>query len=72
MLGLHATVTHGCITSVPSPANRGRAPVRPVASVWDAMVKRDLLEEVPGVNCQERSQAELLETLEVTLREASS
>jgi hypothetical protein len=54
--------------------------VRPVASVWDAMVKRDLrahwwigwIEEVPGVNCQERSQAELLETLEVTLREASS
>ena len=28
------------------------------------------VEEVPGVNCQERSQAELLETLKVTLREA--
>lgn len=26
--------------------------------------------EVPGVNCQERTSAELLETLEVTLREA--
>jgi hypothetical protein len=25
---------------------------------------------VPGVNCQERTRAELLETLEVTLREA--
>jgi hypothetical protein len=29
----------------------------------------DWIEEVPGVNCQERSQAELLETLKVTLRE---
>jgi hypothetical protein len=28
------------------------------------------IEEVPGVNCQERSRAELLETLEVTLSEA--
>ena len=28
------------------------------------------IEEVPGVNCQERSRAELLETLAVTLREA--
>jgi predicted RNase H-like HicB family nuclease len=28
------------------------------------------IEEVPGVNCQERSKAELLETLRVTLREA--
>jgi predicted RNase H-like HicB family nuclease len=28
------------------------------------------IEEVPGVTCQERSRAELLETLEVTLREA--
>jgi len=28
------------------------------------------IEEVPGVNCQERSRAELLETLRVTLREA--
>ena len=26
--------------------------------------------EVPGVNCQEASEAELLETLRVTLREA--
>ena len=26
--------------------------------------------EVPGVNCQERTKGELLETLEVTLREA--
>jgi len=28
------------------------------------------IEEVPGVNCQERSRAELLETLRATLREA--
>ena len=28
------------------------------------------VEEVPGVNCQEASEAELLETLRVTLREA--
>ena len=28
------------------------------------------IEEMPGVNCQERSREELLETLRVTLREA--
>ena len=28
------------------------------------------IEEVPGVNCQEASRQELLETLRVTLREA--
>jgi predicted RNase H-like HicB family nuclease len=28
------------------------------------------IEEVPGVNCQERSREELVETLQVTLREA--
>jgi len=28
------------------------------------------IEEVPGVNCQEHSRAELLESLQVTLREA--
>jgi predicted RNase H-like HicB family nuclease len=28
------------------------------------------VEEVPGVNCQERTEAELLESLRVTLREA--
>ena len=28
------------------------------------------IEEVPGVNCQERSKKELIETLRVTLREA--
>ena len=28
------------------------------------------VEEVPGVNCQERSREELLESLRITLREA--
>jgi hypothetical protein len=28
------------------------------------------IEEVPGVNCQERSKEDLIETLRVTLREA--
>jgi len=28
------------------------------------------IEEVPGVNCQERTREELMETLQVTLREA--
>jgi len=28
------------------------------------------IEEVPGVNCQEASREELLETLRITLREA--
>lgn len=28
------------------------------------------IEEIPGVNCQERSEEELMETLRVTLREA--
>jgi predicted RNase H-like HicB family nuclease len=28
------------------------------------------IEEVPGVNCQERTRDELLETLRITLREA--
>jgi predicted RNase H-like HicB family nuclease len=29
------------------------------------------IEEMPGVNCQERSKEELLETLQTTLREAT-
>ena len=28
------------------------------------------IEEIPGVNCQEKSKAELLETLQITLKEA--
>lgn len=43
---------------------------------YTAIVKEDngwwigWIEELPGVNCQERSKEELLETLKVTLREA--
>ncbi len=43
---------------------------------YTAIVKEDngwwigWIEELPGVNCQERSREELLETLKVTLREA--
>ena len=43
---------------------------------YTAVVKRDgewwigWIQEVPGVNCQERSRDELLESLKVTLGEA--
>jgi predicted RNase H-like HicB family nuclease len=43
---------------------------------YTAVVKQDhdwwlgWIEEVPGVNCQEATRDELLETLKVTLREA--
>lgn len=43
---------------------------------YTAIIKRDgewwlgWIEEVPGVNCQESSYDELLESLRVTLREA--
>ena len=43
---------------------------------FTAVVKRSgpwwigWIEEIPGVNCQERTREELLETLRVTLREA--
>jgi hypothetical protein len=43
---------------------------------YTALVKQDgdwwigWIEEVPGVNCQERSREELLDSLRVTLREA--
>ena len=43
---------------------------------YTAVLKKDndwwigWIEEVPGVNCQERSREDLLETLKVTLREA--
>ena len=43
---------------------------------YTAVVKQDnawwigWIEEIPGVNCQERSREELLETLKITLREA--
>jgi predicted RNase H-like HicB family nuclease len=43
---------------------------------YNAVVKHEgewwygWIEEIPGVNCQERSEAELMETLRVTVREA--
>ncbi len=45
-------------------------------NVYTAVIKQDgnwwigWVEEVPGVNCQEPSRDELLESLKVTLREA--
>lgn len=45
-------------------------------SVYTAVTKKDgkwwigWIEEVPGVNCQERTRKELLESLKVTLKEA--
>ncbi|MGM0632518.1 MAG: type II toxin-antitoxin system HicB family antitoxin [Pseudomonadota bacterium] len=45
---------------------------------YTAVVKKEgdwwigWIEEVPGVNCQEATREELLETLSVTLREALS
>ena len=45
-------------------------------SEYKAVVKQDgdwwigWIEEVPGVNCQEASREELIETLHITLREA--
>ena len=43
---------------------------------YTAVIKQDgdwrigWIEEVPGVNCQERTRGELLETLKITLKEA--
>jgi predicted RNase H-like HicB family nuclease len=45
-------------------------------SQYTAIIKKDgdwwvgWIEEVPGVNCQERSREELVESLKVTLKEA--
>jgi len=45
-------------------------------NVFSAVIKQEgewwigWIEEVPGVNCQERTREELLETLKVTLKEA--
>lgn len=47
-----------------------------MAQKYTAVVKQDAewwigwIEEVPGVNCQERTREELLETLKMTLAEA--
>jgi len=45
-------------------------------STYTALVKQDgdwwigWIEEVPGVNCQEKTRDELLDTLRITLQEA--
>lgn len=47
-----------------------------MANTYTAITKQDgdwwigWIEEVPGVNCQERTREELLSTLRVTLKEA--
>ena len=47
-----------------------------MGNTYTAVVKNDngwwigWIEEIPGVNCQERTHDELMATLEVTLREA--
>ena len=47
-----------------------------MSNVYTAVIKQDgdwwigWIEEVPGVNCQEASRNELLESLRVTLQEA--
>ena len=46
-------------------ANRYTAITKKEGDWWFGWV-----EEVPGVNCQERTEKELLESLRVTLREA--
>ena len=45
-------------------------------NTYNAITKKDgdwwigWIEEVPGVNCQERTREELLESLKITLKEA--
>jgi predicted RNase H-like HicB family nuclease len=47
-----------------------------MANTYTAITKQDgdwwigWIEEVPGVNCQERTREELLESLKITLKEA--
>ena len=47
-----------------------------MAEQYTAVIKEDgdwwigWVEEIPGVNCQERTEKELLETLRITLNEA--
>ena len=47
-----------------------------MANTYTAIIKQDggwwigWIEEVPGVNCQEKTREELLESLSVTLKEA--
>ena len=45
-------------------------------NVYSAIIKKEdgwwigWIKEVPGVNCQERTREELIETLKITLKEA--
>ena len=45
-------------------------------NLYTAVIKQEVdcwigwIEEIPGVNCQEKSREELMETLKVTLEEA--
>ncbi len=47
-----------------------------MSETYTAVIKQDdgwwlgWIEEVPGVNCQEKTREELIDTLRVTLREA--
>ena len=47
-----------------------------MVNTYTAVLKKDnewwigWIKEIPGVNCQEKSREELLETLKITLREA--
>jgi len=47
-----------------------------MTNTYTAIIKQDgdwwigWIEEVPGVNCQEKSRKELIQTLKVTLKEA--
>ena len=47
-----------------------------MSQIYTAIVKQDgdwwigWIEEIPGVNCQEATREELLETLKITLQEA--
>ena len=47
-----------------------------MANTYTAVIKKNKewwigwIEEVPGVNCQERTRSELLESLTITLKEA--
>ena len=56
--------------------DRGRRERAHVSQTYTAVIKQaggwwiGWIEEVPGVNCQERTREELLETLRITLEEA--
>jgi len=56
--------------------SEGKSGSKSMNSVYTAVTKKDgdwwvgWIEEIPGVNCQERTHEELLESLKVTLKEA--